>query len=939
MRKYVWIGPILLSLCLCTFKVWAQQDTVLIKGKLKNGLSYYIYPNAFPKGETVYRLFLKSGSLSETENQRGLAHFLEHMAFNGTRHFPGDSLIRYLEGNGAKFGSDLNAHTSYNETVYKLQLPSKDSLEVDKTLSILRDWASELSFDSLEIEQERGVVLSEWLSKRAAHEQVEEAFLNKLLNGSRFAHRKVIGDTSVIKHFKRQELMDYYQRWYSPELMAVAVVGDVSPAQVERLIREKFKDLPRGKHKQAPSYTIDNYTHRSFEQVINAGETQAELNLIQLFKKDGPVNNAADYQAYLQRALLQTLLRKRFADLSFTNPAYVKASFQFSSFLNTKKVVMGSLQINPEQIRKSIRDYAVQLAQIYQQGFLDLEIHQAKQSYKRALKTKVEQDNPTPSLRIMDDIYQDFYQEQMLVDKNAEYQWFLEREGRIDSVSLMKSFKALFKPEKIQYMLSAYPDIKDEMPDSTWVYQVFDQTFAEKQPAYSLDIKTRDQLLKTLPEKASIVKETYIKALEATRISLSNGVDVILKKPQNPNGKIAISGFRKGGLYALDSADYITGQYATHILAISGAGDFSRESLSYYLNSHPASLRFVVDKTRSGLAGSADTARAENLFQLLYLKWTAPRIDTTNFNLIKEKAISQYRNTVTTKANDFQRDLNYLVNGADYTTRPTTDTLLKEALKAERVIPVFNRSFGHANGYTFVISADMDEALLKEWICRYLGGLPSGETHTGYIYQRPALARTRKIIREPVSKSPKASVTLITQQTRLPEDIHVYNLKQDILADVLRMKLQQRLREQMGMVYSVGVSASATPYPSPLSRQRIAFSCEPDNVEHLSKAIRELLEEVARNPQSFTQELADIKTNLLKEMELNKQRDSFWSSYIRNTLFYQIDNWNYLQDFPTILEKITPEEIARICREDYLEAEQFIEAVMLPEEKQKKVNN
>ena len=932
MRNHVRIGSILLGICLLHISVFAQQDTSLIKGKLKNGLSYYIYPNTFPEGEAVYRLFIKTGSLSETEEQRGLAHFLEHMAFNGTRHFPGDSLIRYLEGNGAKFGSDLNAHTSYNETVYKLQLPSKDSVQVKETLTILQDWATGLLLDSVEIEQERGVILSEWLSKRAGDERVQNAFLAKLLNGSLFAERKVIGDTAVIKHFKRKELQDYYQKWYQPQLMAVAVVGDVDPVQVEAWIKEKFGSIPKGNNQDVQTHTIPDYTRRSFETIVDSAERRAELNLIQLFDKEPAVLDQKGYTNYLQRSLLQQLIRSRFADLSFSDPAYIKAGFQVSSFLNTKKVVLGNIELNPEQVQASMEDYALHLEQMLQKGFLDLEIKQAKQSYERLLQGKAEEEHPQPSTRIMDDIYQDFYNGQILVDTKTEYQWYQASAPQIDSVSLLKTLQALYQPEKIQFQLSAYPDIADKLPDSTWVYGLFDRMHAQEQKAYQLDIQSHDQLLSHLPAKGHIVKESRIEALDATQLSLSNGVEVILKKPQRRDGKINLSGFRRGGLYVLDSADYITGQYTPHILAISGAGRLSRKSLSYYLNTHPASLRFVIDKTRAGLAGSADTAQAENLFRLLYLKWTQPRVDSSNFDLIKSKAMALYRNAVHNDATDFQRNLNYLVNGKDYTTRTPSDTLIQTHLRADRVIPVFNQIFGNANGYTFVISADVDDAALREWICRYLGGLPSGEVQLDFHYQRPSLNKTKQVIRERVSDSPKASVTLITQQDQVPKDLHVYNLKQDILADVIRMKLQEQLREQMGMVYSVGVSASSIPYPSPLARQRIAFTCEPDNVETLSQATRKLLEEVAKHPESFTQELADIKVNLLKEMELSKQRDAFWSSYIRNTLFCQIDNWNYIRDFNQIVEGITAEEIAEMCRVDYLESPQMIEAVMLPKD-------
>ena len=205
-----------------------KYDEKVVTGKLKNGLTYYIYPNDNPRGEAVYRLFIKAGSVYETERQKGLAHFLEHMAFNGSRNFPADAMVRFLESKGAKFGADLNAHTSFNETVYKLQLPSSDPAMVDSTMMILADWATGLTIDPVEVEKERGVIMSEWLSKKDAKRDANNMLLMALLNNSRYSDRLTIGDTAVIKNCSRNDIADYYKSWYHPSLMAVAVAGDVS---------------------------------------------------------------------------------------------------------------------------------------------------------------------------------------------------------------------------------------------------------------------------------------------------------------------------------------------------------------------------------------------------------------------------------------------------------------------------------------------------------------------------------------------------------------------------------------------------------------------------------------------------------------------------------------------------------------------------------------
>ncbi len=271
-----------------------KQSSKLIKGRLENGLTYYVYPNNYPKGEAVYRLFIKSGSLYENEDQRGLAHFLEHMAFNGTTHFPGNTLIKYLESKGAKFGTDFNAHTSMNETVYKLQLPSSELSFIDTTLMILSEWAGGLALDSLQIEEERGVILSEWLLQTGPKYDAQNAFLMELLNNSRYSQRKTIGDTAVIRHFTHTQLRDYYKKWYDPALMAVAVAGDVDPRKTEQLIAKRFSGLKSSLKAPVPEYRIENYADVRVKKLSHEALDKIELSVIQLLDLPAPVKTEKD---------------------------------------------------------------------------------------------------------------------------------------------------------------------------------------------------------------------------------------------------------------------------------------------------------------------------------------------------------------------------------------------------------------------------------------------------------------------------------------------------------------------------------------------------------------------------------------------------------------------------------------------------------------------
>ncbi len=904
---FSWVGILLLPSALAQ-----SPEQPVVKGKLKNGMTYYVQPNPYPTGEAVYRLFVKTGSLAEEEEQRGLAHFLEHMAFNGTRHFPEDSLIRFLEQQGAKFGKDLNAHTSYNETVYKLQLPSKDTALVNQTLTILADWAGGLSLDSVAIEKERDVIFSEWLSRKSNSEEVQEAFLEALFNGSHYVNRKVIGDTSVILRAPAEQIRAYYRDWYTPSLMAVAVVGDVDGDWTIKRIQEKFGSLSTNK-KQPKHWPIPKYTGNTFKKVLSDGERKAELNIIRLMDLAKPVHNEKTYREYLETDVLRMLLRRRFSDLSFQNPPYTKGSIQASNFLNAKRTLIASVTINPDKPDSSIVVFANQIAQLIQYGFDANEIATVKKSYSAQLERKATNTKPTPSAALMDELYDDFYKGQPIISAQQEHHWYQQNINRIDSISLLRRLQKWYTPDKAYYLLTGYTQLDSLLPSETAILNSFEEAQKKKQPRYHKTLHVADALMEDVPTPASIQHSTYQKAIAAEQILLSNGVQVIFRKPVIDRDHITVTGFRKGGLYAVDSANYVTGLYTGQVLALSGAGTLGRESLRHYLTGNSASVRFLIDKTRSGIAGSAERRDMETLFQLIHLKWTAPRVDSAIFVQVKEKAIDAYRHINKTPASLFGRDLGYLLNGKDYTTRELTDSILNEELKQDRILPVFERAFGAADGFTFIVIADPKDEQVRELVLTYLGGLPTGPTHTAYQYNRPP-ANSGQIFEKYVGDTEKASVWLTYQTNTVPVRYHNYQLQNDIATAVIRMKLLKELREDMGMVYSVGVSGSATQHPSALARTSIRFACKPEDAELLIHTVQNRLKQLAKDPDSFASTLEDVKSNLRKEIDLDRQKDTFWSSYIRNSLFNE-DSFDFIERYDDELKAITPPVIASFIKQ------------------------
>ena len=926
--------PLLLSLLLFVFTASAKeipQHPQLVKGTLKNGLTYYIYPNDYPKGEAVYRLFIKSGSVNETDEQRGLAHFLEHMAFNGTAHFPGNGLVSFLESKGAKFGRDLNAHTSYNETVYKLKLPTTGGM-VDTTLTILADWLDGLLLEEEEVDAERGVILSEWLSKQKPEAEVSDVLLSELMNNSIYDRRKVIGDTAVIRNFPYATLRNYYERWYHPSLAAVAIVGDVDPAKAEKMIRSKFSGMKSRRKERPVHHTIPDYEEAAARVVINKNLKKAELTMIQLVPHSEPVRKESDYYPYLQRTILNRLFRNRLNALSFTNNGYVNGSLGVSDFLNTKGILMASVELKPDAIEEGVALFTSQLSQIYQYGFLPAEIEKVKKSIISSKERAATSAQPVASATLMEELYADFYKDYAITTPEVEYRLTKEHIDRIDSLSLVRMLHGLADPGRTHYIFSSFEE--NSLADSVRLLRFVDSIHQRPIGPYRLEIDPPSQLLETEPEPGRILGEKKIPAIDGTELYLSNGVRVIYKEAVSGKERVSMSAYKKGGLYALDSTEYVSGVFAPSVVSLSGAGDFSRDELSYYLAGNSSSVRMLIESTRAGMVAGASAEDVETMFQLLYLKWTQPKADSSVFELTKKRAIENYRNKNITDQTIFYQDLNDLMKGVDYVTREMTDSVMEAQLQFDRMVPLFHQAFGDANGFTFVIVSDMGLDRLIPYIERYIASLPASEGNgeTPYRYDGGKIRTTAAQLTRAAGDSERGVVSLIFQYDDIPDDTQRFGLQGDLMSGVLRTKLLAELREKMGMVYSVSVSAGSRKYPAELARNTISFATNPDNCRLLIDQVRTILNGMAANPQSFVPELENVKLSLINDMAVNVQRDTYWSSFIRNSAFNEEEKWDYVSTFPDLVRSITPEELAAYLKEYYSE-NSMIEAVLLPKTK------
>lgn len=937
MMKFGWTALLVWATALTAVAQPLQRDPKLRMGRLDNGLTYYIYPNQTPKGEAVYRLFVKAGSVQERDDQQGLAHFLEHLAFNGTRHFPGDGIVRFLESKGAKFGKDLNAHTSFTETVYKLQLPSTDPLLVDSTLTILSDWAGGLLIAPDEVEKERGVILSEWLSRGGTQTDNSMKLVMELLNGSLYSRRITIGDTAVIRHCSPQTIRDYYEQWYRPELMAVAVVGDVDVSQVERLIQQKFSAEAYKPHKtyrphktyKAP--TIPEYTADAARIATDKGVKKTELDMLMLLPQPKAVKTAKDYRQYLMRSLINRLMKQRFSALSFDDPAYSKGSVQYSRFLGATGVTDASVELQKGKLRQGISDFIHHQQQIFRYGFTETEISRACKSLLSSMRGKVNSGQQPRSIDLMDELYADYYDGNRLISRQDELQLMERFLPKMDSVSLLRQMRRVFETRPTHYLLRGPEETTAELGDEAALLQLIHDCQQQPVGRYYKQVDVPKALCTVTPGR-HIVSEQPIAEINATDLRLDNGTRVIFRQSDADLGRIVLSGFRKGGQYGVDSLRYYTGLVGPSVISLSGAGNFSREALNHYLTGNSASVHFLVDKLRTGVAGSARLTDVETLFQLLWLKWTQPQLDTAVCRMTLNKLIESYQQKQETPADRFSRELSWLMSGRNYTNVVMTDTLVRQAVRADDMLPLFHRFYGPAEGYTFVILADCELDDVRELISTYIGGLPTGHADTAWVSPRRQIPQQDTVFVSHAADDQKARVTLVYQQDRQPVPAispQLMEVKAAMLKAVLRSALLKRLREDMGKVYSVSVSSSSGLYPTFLSRTMIGFVCQPDDVDTLTAATNEEVQRLCEHPEAFAASLEDIKLNLIKENQLQLQKTAYWTQWIRNSIYNGQEDWSWLNRYDDVVSQLTIADVADFARWAIGEAH-LVKAILEP---------
>ena len=775
-------------------------DPAITAGRFENGLRYFIRKTRRPEQRAELRLVVDVGSIVEEDDQRGLAHFVEHMAFNGTKNFPKQETVTFLESLGMRFGPSINASTSFDETVYMLQVPTEKPEVLDRAFLILEDWAHGVTFDPAEIDKERGVIREEWRIRRGAGARMQDKQLPVMLKGSRYADRIPIGTMAVIDNFKHERLTQFYRDWYRPDLMTVVAVGDFDPPAVEKMIKAHFEPIPAAKTpRPRPSYPVADHPGTLYAIATDAEAQSATINVQSKMPLRDPRSVGAQRGEIVER-LFSSMLGARFAELAQRPDApFIAAGAGRGLFVRTKSVSTLSAVAKGNAIDKTLEVLFTETERVARFGFTPGELERTKSnllnSFERAVNERentlaaslanelvrhVTAREPVPGIVYETALYQRFLPEITLTEVNALARDWAPDRSRVITVSA---------PEK--------PGIA--VPDEKALAAVIASIPGREITAY-VDTVNSTPLLETLPPPGAVVSTDTKPAFGITEWKLANGVKVVLKPTDFRADEILFRAISYGGSSQASDADFVPASSAAMIMGAGGIGQFSLVDVRKKLTGKSAGVTASITDYEEGLTGNSSRKDLETMFQLLHLRFTQPRADPNAFRIMQVQMKSQLPLQRGNPAFLFAEALTAALRGNHLRSRLGTMEQV-EQMNLEKSLAFYKDRFGDAGDFTFVFVGNFTLDELKPLVERYIGSLPA--TGRKETWKDTGQRYARGVIEKRVEKGlePKSQAAIVF--TGDFKYVQEQRLAITALNEVLQARLHETLREDLGGTYGV----------------------------------------------------------------------------------------------------------------------------------------
>lgn len=927
-----------ISLLMAAMMVSAQEapeklpmDPEVRYGKLDNGLTYYIRHNEQPKQRAEFHIAQAVGAILEEDHQNGLAHFLEHMAFNGTQHFPGKGIINYFESVGVNFGGNINAYTSIDETVYRLSdVPTYRAGIVDSALLVMHDWSCGLLLLDEEIDAERGVILEEWRTGRTARRRIWKEMNAKMYPGTQYAKRDVIGDTAVINNFAYQALRDYYHKWYGPDNQAIIVVGDINVDSIEAKIKALWADVPRrANYGERPIYTVN---HNDKPLVAIVTDKEAEGSRVTMEYKfdqlpEAMQGTAQEYMLNLVRELACDMLNNRFSELSQDPKAsFTGAGCQYGEAAKKMDAFYGIVIPKEGRETEAFNDLLFQLEKMHRYGFTNAELERVKSEKMNSMEKYYNERNTRRNITLARECIRNFEDGESMPGAQWEYDF-------VQAVLPLVSLETVNNVAKA--LIHANPTIAISGPEKEGVNIPSEETILAAiagQSDLAIEAPVEEvidtELVKKAPHKGKIKSFRENEEIEATEWILSNGIKVVFHPTEYKADEILMQAFSKGGLSQVKTEDLPSAEVATSLIEMSGIGRFSATQLEKALTGKTVSVSAEISENVERMHGSSSIKDLETMLQLTYLYFTSPRRD--------EKAYETFMGIMRNQLSN--RDKNPKIAFSDSVQMMSTNhsprTILfnnemLDRVSLDKALEVYKARFANPADFTFVFVGNINpkDPKVQELICLWLGGMKTKKCkHEEVIDHHITVTMgQQKNYFSRAMETTTASNRIQYTSYDIPFTM-ANDLNMEMIGRILSTRYLESIREREGGSYGVGTYGYVMGLPSPRAGLLMQFDTDPKKQERLMEIIHEEVQTIIANG-PLANDLQKEKESMLKDFQEDLEQNTYW----RQSLYmYYMYGHNNIRDYKAAVEAITAETVQETLRK-LVSAGNMFEVVMFPE--------
>lgn len=898
-------------------------------GRLDNGITYYIKYNKKPEQRVELRLAVNAGSICETDGQQGLAHFVEHMCFNGTKNFPSNRIVDMLEEMGMKFGEEINAYTSFDQTIYMLKVPTDKAETINAGFQIIEDWAHQVSLDDVEIDKERGVIIEEWRMGLGAEDRMMQKYIPVLLKGSRYAERLPIGKVEVIKSFHYDTLRCFYKTWYRPDLMAVVVVGDIDPGLAEEKITEHFSRIPKGDIlKPRVEYSVPENIDPLISVVTD--KEASGYNAQIMFKQPGAkAVTYNDYRNSQMRLLYTSMLNARLQEITMKPDApFVYAGSGYGAFIGRSTDVY-SLYVAAKEnlIKESIEIILAENEKVRQFGFTESELEREKKNILAFYEQGAKEAETTNSATYADEYIRNYMIQECIPGYKKEYELVNELYPGITLQEVNNLSQSWITDKNIIALVTAQEKEGVRVPSEQEIAEIIKSVSSKKVEAY-VDKMSDAPLLAEMPTPSPIIKRTENSKFGYTELLFGNGTRMILKPTNFKNDEILMTAFSPGGISLYPDNDVLSATLAPTIVSQSGLGDFNLTDLQKKLSGNTATVTPYISELYEGLSGSCSPKDLETMLQLNYLYFTGIRRDENAFSSYMSRMKNLIKPMRSVPRVIFSDTLSKIItmNSPRVINLPS-DTQLDQ-VNFDRTINIFKERFSNAGDFTYIMVGNFDTDEIIPLLEKYIGGLPSEKGREKWRDLTPEFPSGLVDIEVPKNSEPQSLVAMVWKGDFKWKTVDRQAFL--MLMNILSIKCRESMREDQGGVYGVSISGSASKLPTPQFTITSTWGCNPENIDKLSQTVLDEMNKIIKEGVSAT-DLNKVKETMIRERETQMKENNFWLSYLQNHYLFNNKLLSF-DEYKNLVNSIDNKDIQRVANK-YLNTSSYVKVALTPKEK------